>query len=234
MLGFLKWIGGPGSIGFLALCSAVGLLLTCLGPRGRQIGRLWLLVVFTSYVIAGIPLVANLIAKSVSAYQPVADVSTLKGADVLVVLGGDNVVGRLREARRLFQALGPRLVLVSGPRDFVEAFIREGFPADRVIVERDSSTTREQIIAVRQSLTKRGAGQVVLIASRLQMPRVAALARANGLQIAWAPSAIDDEPPTSGLRLLIPTYIGLRVSRDALYEHLALAYYRHKGWIASS
>jgi hypothetical protein len=29
----------------------------------------------------------------------------------------------------------------------------------------------------------------------------------------------------------VPTYIALRVSRDALYEHAALAYYRSRGWI---
>jgi hypothetical protein len=31
--------------------------------------------------------------------------------------------------------------------------------------------------------------------------------------------------------LYIPTYTALRVSRDALYEHAALAYYGWRRWI---
>jgi hypothetical protein len=50
------------------------------------------------------------------------------------------------------------------------------------------------------------------------------------LRAGIAASAIDDEPPVSGPGLWAPTYIALRVSRDALYEHAALVYYRWRGW----
>jgi hypothetical protein len=60
------------------------------------------------------------------------------------------------------------------------------------------------------------------------------MARAMGLDIQTVPSPIDDEPPRTGIKRVVPSYIGLRVSRDALYEHMAIAYYTRKGWIASS
>ena len=44
-------------------------------------------------------------------------------------------------------------------------------------------------------------------------------------------SPIDTEPATSGWRLVVPTYYALRVSRDAIYEHAALALYTWRGWI---
>jgi hypothetical protein len=31
--------------------------------------------------------------------------------------------------------------------------------------------------------------------------------------------------------VFVPTYYALRVSRDAIYEHVALRYYRWHGWI---
>jgi hypothetical protein len=70
-----------------------------------------------------------------------------------------------------------------------------------------------------------------VVASRLQAPRVWALARAMGLGILVMPSPVDDEPAASGLRAFVPSYLALRVSRDAIYEHVALAYYRWQGWI---
>jgi hypothetical protein len=63
------------------------------------------------------------------------------------------------------------------------------------------------------------------------MPRVAALAQTAGLELDLLASPVDQEPPTEGVWRLVPTYLALRVSRDAIYEHAALAYYRWRGWI---
>jgi hypothetical protein len=57
------------------------------------------------------------------------------------------------------------------------------------------------------------------------------LAKTVGILPELVPASIDIEPPTSGVRRFIPAYIALRVSRDALYEHAALLYYRYNGWI---
>jgi uncharacterized SAM-binding protein YcdF (DUF218 family) len=74
-------------------------------------------------------------------------------------------------------------------------------------------------------------GRTCVIASRLQMPRVAALAHSEGLDVTLIPSPTDTEPPTAGFRVFVPSYTALGVSRDALYEHAALAYYRWRDWV---
>ena len=70
-----------------------------------------------------------------------------------------------------------------------------------------------------------------MVASELQMPRVAALVRAQRLTVLLAPSPIDSEPPKAGWTSFVPRYSGLRLTRDALYERAALAYYSRQGWI---
>jgi uncharacterized SAM-binding protein YcdF (DUF218 family) len=231
MLSLLKVIGGPGSIGFLAMCSAFGLVLARVSPRTRQIGRIWLLSVYTGYIALGLPFIANYLAARLSSYQPISDLASLKGTDAIIVLDGDNRLGRVRETHRLFEVTSPRWVIVSGSEWLMTGLIETGIPADRLITDFNASTTLDQMHRLPQLLNGREATRVVIIASRLQMPRVAALTRATGLSAVLAPSSIDDEPPTSGIRLIVPAYTALRVSRDAIYEHFALAYYRRQGWI---
>ena len=93
-----------------------------------------------------------------------------------------------------------------------------------------AATTREQMVQVRD-IANRASGHTAVIASRLQAPRVSALARAQNIVVTVLPSAIDSEPPTTGFARFVPAYIALRVSRDATYEHLALTYYRVRHWI---
>jgi hypothetical protein len=60
---------------------------------------------------------------------------------------------------------------------------------------------------------------------------VAGLVRRADLPTVLIASPVDTEPATSGWWLFVPSYYALRVSRDAIYEHAALAYYARKGWI---
>jgi uncharacterized SAM-binding protein YcdF (DUF218 family) len=121
--------------------------------------------------------------------------------------------------------------VVSGRPWLEQQLVQAGIPADRIVTDLRSPTTRIQLQELPGLLEGRSAGRVVMVASRLQMPRVVALARAQGLAASFAPSPIDTEPPESGIRRFVPTYTALRVSRDAIYEHLALAYYRYRSWI---
>jgi hypothetical protein len=75
------------------------------------------------------------------------------------------------------------------------------------------------------------ADRAAIVVSRLQMPRVAAMARAAGLDIILVPSPMDVEPPVKGLRYFLPSLAALTLSRDALYELAALPYYRWRGWL---
>ena len=220
-----KKVGGPGSIGFFNACLLVGLLIGWIGPRTRRVSRVWILLLVVAYLVLSLPIVANGIADSLTSYRPLSDLSGLKGVKTLVVLDGDNRRGRVREAKRLFDGLGPDRVIVSGGDWLFDAVRASGIPPERITAESGARTTLEQIEMLDEALRS---GPLVVVASRLQMPRIARFAQEMQLPLLLAPSAIDTEPPTSGLRQVIPRYIALRVSRDALYEHAALIYYRHR------
>jgi uncharacterized SAM-binding protein YcdF (DUF218 family) len=229
VLQFLKAVGGPGSIGFLAMCCAIGLGLRAAGAA--RAGRAWLLSVYIAYVFAGLPIVAKAVQIWLPADRPVADPGVFAGADALIVLHGDNVRGRVREAVRILSAANPPALLVSGDSDFVDLLVHAGLPRDRLVVESTSTNTREQVQFVARFVRERQIQKPVLVASRLQTPRIGALLRRADVRPVLAPSEIDDEPPVQGVMLWVPMYKALRVTRDGFYELLALRYYNRQGWI---
>ena len=227
---FLKQAVIPGSVGFLIVSAAVGLALRFLWPRNRRFAHAWLTTIAFVYLIMSLPWVANTLSDRLPRIQS-ADSRPLGAAETIVVFDGDNRVGRVRETHRVYAAARPKVVHVLGAPWLVHALEKAGIPANAMAQDPVPSTTREQMVWVAQRFPRDGAGYVAVIASRLQMPRVAALARAAGVPLVPVASPVDDEPPTAGIRLFLPTYIALRVSRDALYEHAALAYYAWRGWI---
>jgi uncharacterized SAM-binding protein YcdF (DUF218 family) len=229
LLSLLKVIGTPGSIGFLASCSAVGLVVGAIGPRSRRIGRAWLVFVYVSYVAGGIPRVAYAVARGLPRYPPLP-IEAVQKRGMLIVLGGDNAVGRVREAQRLLQAMPSATVIVSGGPWIFDTLVANGLPRERIRFDGHSANTLEQVIRL-APLIRKEAPHAVIVASRLQMPRVAALARVHGLDVRLAPSPLDTEPPENGLGSFVPRYTALRLTRDALYERAALIYYSRRGWI---
>jgi uncharacterized SAM-binding protein YcdF (DUF218 family) len=229
MLSLFKAIGAPGSVPFLALCLAAGLIVIYLWPRNRALGRTWLLGVWCGYVLLSLPWIANTIANRL---PPLAAQSARRPLDVLIVLDGDNWLGRVRQAGEAFSVASPRVVWLLGDAGLLDSLQEAGIPRTRIVHASGEPTTRDQMTRVRALMAVEQPGPSAVIASRLQMPRVAALAQALDLHVALIPSPLDREPPTSGAWRFIPTYTALRVSQDALYEHAALAYYRWHGWIS--
>jgi uncharacterized SAM-binding protein YcdF (DUF218 family) len=229
-LELLKHIGGPGSIGFVALASILAILVIRLSPRHRVLARAWLLAVYAAYIILSIPVVAQGIARpfliSDAGQQAVST-----GMDTLVVFDGDNRVGRLDEAVRLWQQRRPRVVVVSGEQWLIGRLVERGIPPQVLVRESSSANTREQIEYVKQYMHDHASDRVAIVVSRLQRPRTAALVRRAQLRIMLFGAPVDKEPATRGWRRFVPAYAALRVSRDALYERVAIYYYRSRGWI---
>jgi uncharacterized SAM-binding protein YcdF (DUF218 family) len=224
-----KWIGGPGSLTFLAAGSLCGLFLGFVWPRHRALGRAWLVALFSGYLFLGFPLVA----RAIVAGLPETDLPFVAPGthiDTLFVLDGDNPRGRVRQAAKVYGETSPRLVVVSGEDWFVKLLPKAGIPVARIQQDRRSSTTREQVDFVARFLAH-SPGRAAVIASRLQMPRVAALTRNRHTDVMLIPSEADSEPAATGFWSMIPAYSALRVSRDALYERAALAYYRERNWV---
>jgi len=149
----------------------------------------------------------------------------------LMVFDGDNRVGRVREALRVWSAVHPERMIASGSQWLFDRLSAEGVPRERLVHEHTSVNKRGQVDYVKQYVKAQPAIRIGVIASRLQMPRIMALAKRAHLTLAFFPSSVDNEPVREGPLLFLPTYAALRVSRDALYERAALAYYRRQGWI---
>jgi uncharacterized SAM-binding protein YcdF (DUF218 family) len=229
LLGVIKFIGAPGSLGFLLACGGVALLLRRL-RRGRAIAALWLIVVCGTYLVLALPSVALAIAGRLPAAR--SDAPSAHDIDVVVVLDGDNRRGRLREGLRLWTECAPRRLVVSGGDWLVTHFREAGVPPDRLEQDASAATTREQIDWLARLASQVPPERMVLVASRLQMPRVERLVQSRRLHVKLQTSPIDTEPATAGWMMWIPSYSALRISRDALYELAALEYYERRGWIA--
>lgn len=225
-LGIVKAVGGPGSIGFLAVNCAVALAIIRLSPRRRRLGRAWLLVVFVIYVVLSVPLVANAIGNRLQpAHEP-----TIGDVDVVVLFDGDNRVGRVRTVARWWSTHRNGLLLVSGEDWLIEHLEQAGVPPRRIVHDGMAKTTQQQMLITERFLRERHLHRAAIVVSRLQAPRVVALARASGAPVTIIGAPVDIEPATSGYRVWVPAYAALRVSRDALYEHAALRYYEWRGW----
>ena len=150
--------------------------------------------------------------------------------DALIVFDGDNRRGRVAEAKKIYDTAKPARVWLLGDRWMWDALWRSGIPYDLITPDKGPPNTRAQMDWVQRFESTRP-GRTAIVASRIQMPRIAALAEAAGIRAVLAPSPADTEPARSGVRQFVPTYYALRISRDALYEHVALVYYRYNGWI---
>lgn len=209
----------------------MGLAAILAGAQWRRLGRWWLLLVFSAYLVLALPWIAAAIADGLPAVESASPVSSVPKVDALVILDGDNAAGRARTAARIYASASPSLVVISGDQWLADRVAELGIPPARLVVESRSRNTREQIAEVQQRMSHGSAGVVALIASRLQMPRVASLARQAGLKLILVPASLDWEPARDGVWAFVPTYAALGASRDALYEHAALVYYRQRGWI---
>ena len=200
-------------------------------PRNRRLGRRWLISVVCTYLLLALPLVANAIADRLPKFLPGDRVLTAGAIDTLIVLDGDNPYGRAAEAVRVYAHASPQRVFVIGDSWIVELLREAGIPGSRLARDSNPPTTRDQISRVKQLIAERPDGRLAVIASRVQMPRIAALSEAARLELVLIPSPLDVEPPTAGIRLFLPNYSSLGLSSEALYEHAALAYYRWRKWI---
>jgi hypothetical protein len=146
-------------------------------------------------------------------------------------MDGDNRRGRTLAGIQVNAEASPREIWVLGDGTLIEELSAAGVPRNRIFHNAFLETTRDQIASLAALMARRPGWKVAVIVSRLQAPRMARLLDASHLRVTLIESPVDVEPPTNGAGAFMPTYYALRLSRDALYEHAALWYYRWRGWI---
>jgi uncharacterized SAM-binding protein YcdF (DUF218 family) len=179
------------------------------------------------------------------------------GADAVVVLGGGAntfsaggvVVGELAplsvlralEAARVYRLIGARLVVASGGIPIPESqlkpesemlrdlLVTAGVPADRILQESESRTTRDEAQLLKLILSSRGVERFVLVTSPTHMRRATAIFQAEGLHPIPSISQLysDDIVHPS---LFLPTSGSRYLSDVAIYDYAASIYYWLRGW----
>ena len=259
MLAFLKATSRLSSLPFIVVMFGVGIALLY-SRRTARLGRIWLTFVWLGFWLATTPTGSSIIAWPVAtSAAPIQSRADARGATAVVMLGGGTIshvangIGvddlgasalRIVETVRVYRLLDNPIVIVSGgdtqhlipPRTeasaYRDAVIRLGVPADRVVMEDRSQTTRDEALLLKPILAERRIGTFVLVTSPTHMPRSLRALRAIGLDPVPSPS------PARATLLsrwsLMPDRESLALSDAAIYDALAQVYYWSRGWLRAS
>ena len=201
----------PGSMTFLLVGLALGVVLLNAGPIATVAARAWLTSLLAAYFLLSLPIVANLlIAHLHRDFASIRLPRDAAGARVLVAFGNGSVhyaAGALTadmltrrsyfcvfEAARLFRLLELDWVIASGggasqdpnarsESDLMrEELVRLEVPIDRILLESASRTTGEQVASVARLLDERGLiPPVIVVTTGAHMRRVMKLCRQRQL-----------------------------------------------------
>jgi hypothetical protein len=227
-LTIIKFIGGPGSLGFFLAGFLAALLAWRYWPAGRRAVAWTVGALMAVYVTLALPTVALAL---VDALRPISPPSpdAVRSIRALVVFDGDNRAGRQRRALRVLRLATPGTVHLLGA-DYLLADLRVAVaPGTTVHYDATTWNTATQVVRVQQIAEQWPPMTTAVIASRLQMPRIATMLEAARTSVLLVPSGLDREPVSSGLASCLPSLAALAASREAIYEHVALAWYRWRG-----
>jgi uncharacterized SAM-binding protein YcdF (DUF218 family) len=152
-----------------------------------------------------------------------------------------SAAARALEAARVYGMIDPAIVISSGGNPHPEererpsgetmrnALIALGVPADRIVTETASKTTRDEAVIVAGLLRDQHIEQTVLVTSQTHMRRAVGAFRAAGVHPIPA-IAQEFERDISLSQLFLPTDDGLWVAGNTVHEILGLTYYWMRGW----
>jgi uncharacterized SAM-binding protein YcdF (DUF218 family) len=255
----LKATARPSSITLLVAVLAVGALSAFL-RRTSRLARWYFLAVAAAYWIAGTPACAErLVEWSARDYHPLARADEARGASIVVVLGGGHRVWRVADARvnlvsdstvfrviegaRLYHLLPQPTIIVSGgvtgserhPPPESEAMrdviVSLGVPADHVVLESESKTTREEAVVIRRMLADRLSEPIVLVTSPTHMRRSLAAFRAAGFDAIPSTARYKSDREREPARW-VPNDSAFELFDSFVYDTAANVYYGMLGFRA--
>jgi uncharacterized SAM-binding protein YcdF (DUF218 family) len=250
----------PGSAWFLIIAATVCALLLFGSDRKRAAGRRLLVALVVLYWVMSVPAVAR--GLQTAHEGRTTDVPAALPAEPLPIvvlgngLGGYSAFGGRVEvplgqtamntlfALDRFRMQPASMLIASGgvqqDGGYSEAavikdvLVRNHVPADRVLIEESSGTTREQAIGTAKILRQLGATTCIVVTSPQQMGRAIDVFAREGIKVLplragsllWT---LDDT--ARWWEWLIPSTVARAVSRDVIYELMAWPYYRLRGWV---
>jgi uncharacterized SAM-binding protein YcdF (DUF218 family) len=259
---FVKDFLVPGSAWFLMLAASLCAALLFGSARARKTGRALLAAVTVLYWVMSLPAVAVTLQRAQTKSPATTDEGGPVPLPIVVLgngLGGYNAFGGTFEvplgqtamntlfALNRFRRYPDSLLIASGGTQpgnsggtseaavIADALRRNGVPADRIVLESTSTTTREQALATAHILQARGHARCILVTSPQQMARAADVFQSAGIavvplaagSVVWSPSET-----SHWWSWLAPSASARAVSRDVVYELMAWPYYRLRGWVS--
>jgi len=251
---FVSFVVSVGGFATLMLAGCAWMLLR---PRAQQ-ARLFLAAVALIYCLASTYGVSYVVTQVLSmGYRPLQSAPGLRPCAV-VVLGASSINAedwdqarltvvdqftgaRVLEAARVYHLVKPDWVISSGGlpnreshfqpagSTMRDALVRLGVPADRILVETESRTTRDEAVIVKPMLERLQVKRVILVTSQSHMRRSVGAFRVEG--IITEPAIARDAAAAAPWRgWLFPSDTGLKQANAVAHEILGIAYYALRGW----
>ena len=171
---------------------------------------------------AAVALVAAALAAVATRSQ--ADPPSVVHADAALVFSGDVDYLRVKHAASLYRSGAVKELLLTGGGvggDSAEAMravaIAEGVPEEAILLERYSTTTRENVQFAAPIVRERGWRRVAVVTSGSHLPRAYATAARALPDVALVAVAVPDAGPPGGIR-------------RALAERAKFLWYVLQGW----
>lgn len=256
---FTKTFLVPGSASFLLAAVTAGLVLLALG-RTRGLGRWILTLVILLYWVLSLPAVCDWLGRTLpgfltprapSAAAPRAIVALSAGvsrngdsraSDAIVVPLEQTTLNAI-EAALLYAQKGPLPVIASGgcndcaietaeSATLRQLLIARGVPADRIVEESTSRTTREQALNVAPIVRAHAWNPVLLVTSPVHLLRARGAFNNAGVDVIPTPAA----PHSAGTtfeRRWMPSPDALESSQKSMYDYLGYFYYWSRGWLSA-
>jgi uncharacterized SAM-binding protein YcdF (DUF218 family) len=149
---------------------------------------------------------------------------------------------RVLEAARVYRMIDPAILISSGwdPRPenlqaptaetMRDALVMLGVPAERIVVEMASRTTREEAVVIAPMLKAQRVEQVILVTGETHMRRALGTFRAAGVDAIPAIAQEFLRGRTSFTEMAVPSEVGLWLGSANTHELLGSVYYRLRGW----
>lgn len=243
-------------LGLSLLLGFTGLLLWTL--RRRQLAVLFLTLALGWLTLWSLPPVARMLQASLEQYYPAVAIEQIPVAEVIVVFGGvmeagdasypypglTNTADRAWHAARLYHAgKAPRILLSGGlsssrrdgltEAELMRLFLRDlGIPDEAMILETQSTNTRENALYCATILRDAGWSSAILVTSAMHMPRSWRSFKQAGIEAIPVGTDYQTQETKQTLARWLPSAGSLGKSTDAIHEWIGIAVYQWRGWLA--
>lgn len=243
-------------LGVSLLLGFTGLLLGAL--RRHRLAMLFLALSLGWLTLWSLPPVARLLQASLEQYYPAVALEQIPVAEVIVVFGGVMETGdasypypgltdaadRAWHAARLYQAgKAPRILLSGGlssnrrdgltEAELMRLFLRDlGIPDEAMILETQSTNTRENALYCATILRNADWSSVILVTSAMHMPRSWRSFKQAGIEAIPVGTDYQIQETRQTLTSWLPSIGSLEKSTYSLHEWIGIAVYQWRGWLA--